>query len=85
MTDTKTPGPPITYKQAHALLRESLRIFGVELINNLCKRRLMADDWGARLMREPGYRPSTCPMDAIDLDPITTKLLDLLRIEDDNQ
>ena len=31
--------PPISYQQAHSILKTSLRVFGVEIINLLCALR----------------------------------------------
>jgi hypothetical protein len=59
-----------------------LRLFGTTLILDLGKRGLLAPDWGDRL-EKAGIRPSTSPIDAMDLEPMVNEILYLLRISDE--
>ena len=74
---------PIDRETAHQLLKANLRNFGTKFLLSLCDRGLMAPDWGAKLQAEPGSRPSSSPLDTIDLDPIVDEILYLLRIHDE--
>ena len=75
--------PSITFsrKQAHELLVAKFRMFGTDVISNLCERNLMAADWKERLMKEPKAIISTQAMDAVDLDPVAEAVLDLFWVE----
>ena len=74
--------PPIDLETARIILRSQLRLLGVQLINDLDERGLMAPDCGARLDRE-GTKPGAFPFDSIDLEQVVSETLYLLRLSNE--